>query len=160
MTVMAFPHRAVSPLSPEEMGQLVEMLPTALSYRSIAAKLGRSRYQVGHAAAPVVELMKATGSLPPCACGAPRFHRFACTARQATQSPESRQREFPGHLKERYPELMLRREIIVSMLKAGVRISEIEAALNLNRGIVKAYKRFLTPADMEERERILAENRA
>jgi hypothetical protein len=142
--------------TPEKLALLVELLPTALSFRDLAAMLGLHLDAVRREVAPILAIMKLNGTHPKCGCGRDRFHPYGCSAGFAKGQ---RAHCMPGHTAAQAAELRDRRELVIAMIKAGVRWFEIDAAFGLANGGARKHLRFMCDADREARKCIDAARR-
>lgn len=131
-------------LTPEQAQQVVEMIPTARSFREIARAIGARLDSVRAIAVPVATFMRLAGTLEPCDCGKPRFHPYSCSGehnilrKKSIRPPVS-------------PELLARRELAIEMLTAGMPYRHIDDALGASHGSARSYVRFLTPEQCAQR---------
>lgn len=137
-------------VTPEMLALMVGLLPTVGSLRDLCAITGLRLDTVRREVAPFLAVMKLQGTHPQCGCGRNRFHPYGCVDSRAKSWPSDC---LPGHTREQSVELLKRRERAIEMLVAGDRQVDIDAALGMSKGGAKNYLRFLTPAQMEQRER-------
>lgn len=135
-------------ITPEKLALLVDLLPSALSLRDLAAMLGVRLDAVRREAAPILAIMKLTGTHPKCGCGRDRFHPYGCTDSYAKGE---RADGMPGHTFVEAADLVRRRNLAIDMIKAGVRWVEIDEAFSLAKGSARKFLRFMTVEDREAR---------
>lgn len=131
-------------LNPEQAQIVVDMLPTARSFREIARALGVRLDAVRGVAVPIVTLMRMTGSLELCPCGKPRFHPYGCGGEHNVL----RKRGIRPPVSD---DLLARRQLAIEMLISGTPYRHVDDALGMGHGGARAYMRFLTPEQCELR---------
>lgn len=136
-------------MTPEKLALLVELLPTAGSFRDICAILGVRLEVVRRAAAPFLAIMKLDGTHPQCGCGKDRFHPYGCADSYAKSWPSDC---LPGHTRAETVVMLERRRVAIDMLIEGERFCDVDRSLGMSKGGAKNYLRFLTPEQLAERE--------
>lgn len=119
---------------------IIDLLPVSLSLRQIAVATGLGQQAVCIAAKPFIAIMRATGTLPSCECGQPRFHPRICSRTAG-----------PGGTPDT-PEMLARRAAVIAAIMKGDTYKAIGAIFSIDRASVRKYLRFLTPAQRERRK--------
>lgn len=127
---------------------IIDLLPVSLSLRQIAVATGLGQQAVCIAAKPFIAIMRATGTLPSCVCGQPRFHPRICSRTAG-----------PGGTPDT-PEMLARRAAIIAAIMKGDTYKAIGASFSIDRASVRRYLRFLTPAQRERRKALERARRA
>ncbi|APZ98048.1 hypothetical protein BWQ93_05810 [Sphingopyxis sp. QXT-31] len=144
--------RISSAVPPETLALMVELLPSIESLRDLCAVTGLSTETVRRQTEPFIAIMKLQGTLPKCPCGRDKFHPYGCTFTQAKKRLGDR---IAGVSPEESERLLHRRRLGIDMLVAGDRYSVIDEALGMKRGGARNYLRFLSPEQLEARERAM-----
>lgn len=140
--------------SPEQLAQMIELLPTVGSLRDLCAITGLRLETVRRETAPFLAIMKLNGTHPQCGCGKDRFHPYGCADSYAKGWPADC---LPGHTREETAVLLHRRKLAIEMLVTGARLCDVDQALGMSKGGAKNYLRFLTPAQLRAREQNVAQ---
>lgn len=142
----------VNTVTPEKLAMIVELLPTVLSLRDLAAMLDLTLDAVRREAAPFLALMKVNGTHPKCGCGRDRFHPYGCVDSYAKAI---HQNAVPGHRRMDHARVLERRAKVVEMLVDGERFIDIDKAVGFKNKTARGYLRFLTPEQRARREAII-----
>lgn len=135
-------------LSDDQITQMVDLLPKVTSLRDLARQMGVGTDTARKYAAPYVAILKAQNALPPCACGRERFHRYGCGVWIAGALGHNLKCIPP----ERREAMMHRRQLFLSMLEAGERFMEVDAAMGATKGSARSFARHLSPEQRQRRE--------
>jgi len=130
-------------LSPAERQAIIDLLPICESLKIIASIIGCPPKKITRFASPIIEQGKLDGTLPPCSCGRPRFHRHVCSSRT--------------HATARLgPHDDARVEEMTRLIMSGLTFDQIGKRVGCGRKTAAYYLRYLTPAQRELRLRIEA----
>jgi hypothetical protein len=139
-------------VTPELRALMVDLLPTIGSLRDLCAVTGLRLDTVRKETAPFLAIMKLTGTHPKCGCGRDRFHPYGCVDSVA-KGPIN---PVPGHRADQHDAVFSRRAAIIELLVAGERFVDIEDTLGLYKSCAGKYMRFLSPAQVAQREEAVA----
>jgi len=134
----------------ERLALLIELLPTAQSFRDICGILGMRLDVVRRESAPFLAIMKLNGTHPKCGCGKDRFHPYGCADSYRKGWPSDC---LPGHTRAESVVLLQKRQLVIADLVKGLRYCDIDRQFGMSKGGAKAYLRFLTSDQLAERER-------
>lgn len=135
-------------ISPEKLSLLIELLPTAQSFRDMCGILGLRLDVVRREAAPFLAIMKLNGTHPKCGCGRDRFHPYGCADSYRKGWPADC---LPGRTRAESVILLERRRLVLAELVKGARYCDIDRQFGMSKGGAKAYLRFLSPDQIKER---------
>lgn len=135
-------------VTPEILATMVKLLPTIGSLRDLCGITGLRLDVVRREMAPFLAIMKLQGTHPQCGCGKDRFHPYGCVDSYAKAK---HQNEVPGHSPDQHAAILARRSQVISMLVAGDRFADINAAMGFKHKDARKYLRFLTPEQMAQR---------
>ncbi len=135
-------------VTPELLAMIVDLIPAVKSLRDICALTGLNLDVVRRETAPFLAIMKLNGTHPKCGCGKDRFHRYGCADLKLANA-------IPGQRAADHARLFARRQNIIAMLIAGDRFVDVNDVLGLHDKAARRYLRFMTPAQIAERERNL-----
>lgn len=125
----------------DEQAQMVlDLLPVVSSFRQLALATGLNKTKVGYIAAPYLAIMRATGAIGYCECGRERFHPRVC----------SRTLSRGGRVIT--PKLLAHRAEMVAAIMSGEQYLSIARRYGVDKATVRAYLRYLTPAQRERRK--------
>lgn len=128
------------PITPAQIAEIAERLPTAHSLRRLAAAMGIDKQALCSVARPMIAAMRRAGTLAQCDCGRERFHPRICSR---TNNPGGRYKT-PEHLEKRGR--------IVAAIKAGDTFEDIGRRFGITKACARSYLRWLTPAQVEQRK--------
>lgn len=135
-------------VTPEILATMVNLLPTIGSLRDLCGITGLRLDVVRREMAPFLAIMKLQGTHPQCGCGKDRFHPYGCVDSYAKAK---RQNEVPGHSPNQHAAILARRSQVISMLVAGDRFTDINAAMGFKHKDARKYLRFLTSEQIAQR---------
>lgn len=127
-------------LTPEQIEEIGQRLPTASSLREISRDMGLALHTVQRRAQPHIDAMREAGTLGNCECGQPRFHPRICSKNANTEPPEPT------------PEQIERRASIVAAIMRGDPFSQIGERVGITGRTAASYVRWLTPEQRERRK--------
>ncbi|CCW15777.1 hypothetical protein EBBID32_1050 [Sphingobium indicum BiD32] len=119
---------------------IIDLLPVSLSLRQIAVAMDLGNQAVSRAAKPFIAIMQATGTLPLCQCGQPRFHPRICGRTAGVGG------------KADTPEMLARRASVIAAIMTGETYMEIGTRFGIDSSAVRQYQRHLTPAQRDRRK--------
>lgn len=139
-------------VTPELLALMVELLPTVGSLRDLCAITGLRLDTVRQAVAPFLAIMKLQGTHPQCGCGRDRFHPYGCKDSFAKANHAD---HVPGVPLADMPRVLATRRKVIELLVAGLRYVDINELMGFPHKTARHYMRFLTPEQIEERERAI-----